>query len=138
MKLKRIGLTIAFAASVLGLASCGTKKVQNSSVTPEPSTTEPTTETGEITKPGSDNTTDPVTGGGTIDTPTTGGGTIDNPSSGEAVDNSGSNGSSIGAIDAGDGVVVKQGAIQVTSCSGEEESAYVEFKPYTGATEYNV
>lgn len=138
MKLKRIGLTIAFAASVLGLASCGTKKVQNSSVTPEPSTTEPTTETGEITKPGSDNPTDPVTGGGTIDTPTTGGGTIDNPSSGEVVDNSGSNGSSTGAIDAGDGVVVKQGAVQVTSCSGEEESAYVEFKPYTGATEYNV
>ncbi|MCR5706116.1 MAG: hypothetical protein K6G48_04915, partial [Acholeplasmatales bacterium] len=49
-----------------------------------------------------------------------------------------SNGSSTGALDAGDGVVLKQGAVQITSCSGEEESAYVEFKPYSGATSYNV
>ena len=47
------------------------------------------------------------------------------------------NGSEEGALDAGSGEVVTNGSLNITSCSGEFESAYVEFTPYQNYTDYN-
>ena len=78
--------------------------------------------------------TDKTTGGDTgKDTDKTTGG-----DTGKDTDTTSGNGASEGALDSGNGTVDSVGAIEVTSCSGNTETAYVEFKKYSNAVSYNV
>lgn len=100
MKMKKLGITLAFMASLLGLASCGSK-TKPGSVDPEVVDT-----TGDGTGTG--------TGTGTGDGTGTGTGTEKEPE------------------------VVTATEMSVSSYGGDQESAYIEFNPVAGATNYKV
>ncbi len=177
MKLKKIGLTLAFTAAVLGLASCGTKNNSSKSDDNKSDTGDNTTgdntsggntsggdTTGGNTSGGNtsggDTTGGNTSGGNTSGGDTTGGNTSGgntsggNTSGGDSTGgntsggntsggdttggNTSGNGSSTGALDSGNGHVNTVGSINVTSCSGEKETAYVEFEKYSNAVSYNI
>lgn len=158
MKLKKImGLSLAFLG-LAGMASCvGDKDKPVDDPNPPVDGDNPgnddnnTGGSGNTDTPGGNNNTgsgDNTGGNGSTggnDNPggndNTGGGE-DKPggddSSGTGGNSNVNNGSSQGAIDAGNGEVVSEGEIKITSCSGLNEAAYIEFNSISNASSYNV
>ncbi len=127
MKLKKIGISIALTSVLVGLASCGTvKSTKEETVTPNP----------EVVNPGTDG--DQTSGDSTSGGSTSGGSSSGGSTSGGSSSGATGNGASEGALDSGNGRVDSVGAIEVTSCSGNTETAYVEFKKYNNAVSYNL
>ena len=137
MKLKSLALTLALGASLLGLASCGTKKSTTSTtVTP--------TEIVDDNNNSGDNQNN--TGDNQDNNNSSNNSSSNNENNNTNNQNNNSsnnnqttnNGASEGSLDAGSGTVLNQGSLNITSCSGESESAYAEFTPYSTYTDYNV
>ena len=166
MKLRKAFIPLALAFATVGLVSCNTSK-KSSTPTPTPTVTDTYTVTfvtngGTACSNATVNKGSTVT----LPTTTREGYTLDGWYTDEALTSpfvsttainanttlyakwtasSGSqtptvnpkNGSEEGALDAGSGTVTTQGSLNITSCSGEFESAYVEFTPYQNYTDYN-
>ena len=138
MKVKRLGMAVALASAVMGLASCGTK-TNNSRVIAEPviSGDSGTTTTGDnstTTKPSdSTTTTDNSTTTKPSDSTTT---TKDNNTTTQQgnTSNSSNNNSELEKLESS--VVATK--MTVSSYGGDQESAYVEFNPVSGASNYKV
>lgn len=128
MKKKRFLLGLGLTLSLLTLASCGVN--QNSSYTGN----------GEQSQEATASQGDPtlVHGSQSQGQPTQGEATGTQGQGGNENVDKAINGSTEGALDAGNGTVVEAGSLEVTSCSGEQESAYVEFNKVAGYQDYNV
>ena len=138
MKFKKIiGLSIASLA-MISVASCGGPKPGSSSTSVENSTTSVTST--PTSAPTSTPTSTPTSVPTSTPTSTPTSAPTSKPTSTPTSTPTGpiENGSSEGSLDSGNGEVVSQKDVVITSCSGTNEAAYVEYAKVPNATGYAV